>query len=82
MSGGEFECLGTVAYTANDEFARFSVPYLSQSFRMSGGTLRVQNPNTNGIDGLFHIGVNANNATVTGGTIEVLLPNTPSTAKF
>ena len=75
MTGGTFESLGTVPFPLDDQFARFSVPYLSQSFRMSGGTLRVQNPNTNGIDGLLHIGVNSNNAIVSGGTIEVLLPS-------
>ncbi|MEJ7660085.1 MAG: hypothetical protein WKG07_10940 [Hymenobacter sp.] len=75
ISGGTFESLGTVAYAGNDQFARFAVPYLSQSFRMTGGTIRVQSPNTNGLDGLFHLGMNANNAIVSGGTIEVLLPS-------
>ncbi|QKG58226.1 T9SS type A sorting domain-containing protein [Hymenobacter sp. BRD128] len=78
MTGGTFESLGTVPFTLNDNFARFAVPYISQAFRMSGGTLRVQNPaSTDGSfqNGLFHIGVNPNNVTVTGGTIEVLLPN-------
>ncbi|MVN76585.1 T9SS type A sorting domain-containing protein [Hymenobacter sp. HMF4947] len=74
MTGGTFESLGTVARLGNDQFARFSIPYVTQAFRMTGGTLRVQNPNTNGIDGLFHIGVNPNNAIVSGGTIEVILP--------
>ena len=82
MSGGTFESLGTVAFPLEDQFARFSVPYLTQGFRMTGGTLRVQNPNTNGIDGLFHIGVNANNAIVSGGTIEVLLPSSAINGKI
>ena len=78
MTGGTFESLGTVPFTLNDNFARFAVPYISQSFRMSGGTLRVQNPaSTDGSfqNGLFHVGVDPNNATVSGGTIEILLPS-------
>ncbi|WP_375417974.1 T9SS type A sorting domain-containing protein [uncultured Hymenobacter sp.] len=73
ITGGEFECNGTNG-TANDGFARFAIPYLTQSFRMTGGTIRVQNPSA--LDGLFHIGANPNNAVVTGGTIEVILPAT------
>ena len=78
MTGGVFESLGTVPFSLNDNFARFAVPYLSQSFRMSGGTLRVQNPaSTDGSfqNGLFHIGINPSNAIVSGGTIEVILPS-------
>jgi fibronectin-binding autotransporter adhesin len=78
ISGGTFESLGTTAIATNDNFARFALPYLSQSFRMSGGLIRVQNPaSTDGTfqNGLFHIGANPNNAVVTGGTIEVLLPS-------
>jgi len=78
ISEGTFESLGTVPYPTDDDFARFAVPYVSQSFRMTGGTIRVQNPaSTDGAyqNGLFHIGVNANNAIVSGGTVEVVLPN-------
>jgi len=82
ITGGTFESLGTVPFTVNDQFARFSVPYLTQAFRMTGGTIRVQNPNTNGVDGLFHIGVNSNNAIVSGGNIEILLPNSDVNGKI
>lgn len=70
ITGGVFECSGT---GSDANFARFSHPYKTQSFRMTGGTIRVQNPQNS--SGLFHIGVNVDNATVTGGTIELLLPN-------
>jgi fibronectin-binding autotransporter adhesin len=78
MTGGTFECLGTIPFAQNDNFARFAVPYVSQSFRMTGGTIRVQNPaSTDGTynNGLFHLGMDPNNAIVSGGTIEVILPN-------
>jgi hypothetical protein len=82
MTGGVFECLGTIPFSLNDNFARFAVPYLSQSFRMSGGTIRVQNPaSTDGSfqNGLFHIGINPNNAIVSGGNIEVIVPGSTTT---
>ncbi|MGI4833120.1 MAG: hypothetical protein ACRYFK_06620 [Janthinobacterium lividum] len=82
ISGGLFDCRGISASPVNDQFARFSVPYITQSFRMTGGTIRVENPNTNGTDGLFHIGVNPNNAIVSGGTIEVYLPNNNTNGKI
>lgn len=75
ITGGLFNCRGIYASGSSDQFARFSMPYLTQSFRMTGGTIRVENPSTNGTDGLFHIGVNPNNAIVSGGTIEIYLPN-------
>ncbi|GAB3862142.1 hypothetical protein GCM10028822_42550 [Hymenobacter terrigena] len=77
MSGGTFDCTGVNTTSVDDKYARFSVPYLTQSFRMTGGTIRVQRPNAanSGADGLFHIGVNPNNAIVSGGTIELVLPN-------
>ncbi|MBO2011873.1 T9SS type A sorting domain-containing protein [Hymenobacter negativus] len=77
ISGGVFECSGT---GSDSDFARFSHPYKTQSFRMTGGTIRVQNPQNS--SGLFHIGVNSDNATVTGGTIELLLPNTTTNCKI
>ncbi|MGI4973529.1 MAG: hypothetical protein ACRYGH_31675, partial [Janthinobacterium lividum] len=82
ITGGLFDCRGISATPVSDQFARFSVPYLTQSFRMTGGTIRVENPNTNGTDGLFHIGVNPNNAIVSGGTIEVYLPNNNTDGKI
>jgi len=79
MTGGVFEANGSYAGTSTvTTFARFAIPYLTQSFRMSGGTLRVMNPAN--CTGLFHIGIDNNNATVSGGTIEVSLPNTSTNA--
>ena len=75
ITGGLFECTGTTATSVDDKFSRFCVPYVTQAFRMTGGTIRTQVPNPNGADGLFHIGVTPNNAIVTGGTVEIILPN-------
>ncbi|GAB3635227.1 hypothetical protein GCM10027422_08170 [Hymenobacter arcticus] len=80
MTGGLFECLGTVQDANHPNFARFAVPYLTQSFRMTGGTIRVQNPGN--ATGIFHIGINSNNAIVSGGTIEVVLPSTAAECKI
>jgi len=81
MTGGVFEANGSYAGTSTvTTFARFAIPYLTQSFRMSGGTLRVMNPAN--CTGLFHIGIDSNNATVSGGTIEVSLPNTSTNASI
>ena len=82
ISGGLFECTGTTGTSVDDKFARFCVPYVTQAFRMTGGTIRTQVPNPNGADGLFHIGVTPNNAIVTGGTIEVILPNSNINGKI
>jgi fibronectin-binding autotransporter adhesin len=80
ITGGLLDCQGTNTTSAGEGFSRFSMPYITQSFRMTGGTIRVQNPE--GTDGMFHIGVDPNNAIVTGGTIEVVLPATTTTAKI
>ncbi len=81
ISGGTFEAIGTFAGTeAVTSFARFAIPYQSQAFRMTGGTIRVANPAN--CTGLFHIGINNNNAVVTGGVIELQLPNTNTNASL
>jgi hypothetical protein len=80
ITGGLFDCRGTDPTSTGEAFSRFSIPYTTQSFRMTGGTIRVQNPE--GTDGLFHIGVDPNNAIVTGGTIEVVLPGTNTNGKI
>jgi fibronectin-binding autotransporter adhesin len=81
ITGGVFEAVGTVSPSFTSAYAaRFAIPYNTQSFRMTGGTIRVQNP-TNAA-GVFHIGVNPNNAIVTGGTVEVVLTNTTTNAKI
>lgn len=73
--------------TFEDGFARFALPYTTQAFRMSGGTIEVKVPNsnpsnnTNDLDGFFHVGVDPNNAAVTGGTIKLFLPSTGTNCK-
>jgi|GEM_PF-1550629 len=81
MTGGTFESLGTKAMPTNlnDGYARFAVPFLSQYFRMSGGVLRVQNPSS---AGLFHVGVDPNNAIVSNGTVELTIPNSTVAANI
>ncbi|MGI4760058.1 MAG: T9SS type A sorting domain-containing protein [Janthinobacterium lividum] len=82
ITGGLVDCRGSNTNSAVEAgYSRFSMPYPTQSFRMTGGTIRVQNPNST-VDGAFHIGIDPNNAIVTGGTIEVVLPNTNTNAKI
>jgi len=80
ITGGLFSVEGSVPFALEDDFARFAIPYVTQSFRMTGGTIRVQNP-SNG-DGLFHIGANVNNVIITGGTVEILLPNSATVCRM
>ena len=72
ITGGIFYCKGTSSAPRNPDYARFSIPLLTQSFRMTGGVIQVENPLN--APGMFHIGVNPNNAIVTGGTINIILP--------
>jgi hypothetical protein len=69
ISGGVFEASGT---TSDADYARFSLPYTTQSFRMTGGTIRAINVQSNGYG--FHIGCRVDNAVVTGGTVELVCP--------
>ena len=81
ISGGLFDVPGSFAGAeAVTSFARFAIPYQSQAFRMTGGTIRVANPAN--CTGLFHIGVNSSNAIVSNGTIELQLPNTNTNASI
>ncbi|GAB3722145.1 hypothetical protein GCM10027594_02780 [Hymenobacter agri] len=83
ITGGDFYCTGTTGTSVDDKFARFSVPYVTQGFRMTGGTIHVQNvPGPTKADGMFHIGVNPNNAIVTGGTVEIMLPASADPARI
>jgi fibronectin-binding autotransporter adhesin len=81
ITGGLFDVVGTFASSFPSTYAaRFAIPYNTQSLRMTGGTIRVQNPNN--AAGVFHIGVDPNNAVVTGGTVEVVLTNTTTNASI
>lgn len=72
MTGGTFNASGTAS---NNGYARFSLPFPEQVFIMSGGTINVSNPQSGGgaPNGGIHIGCNAANYSVTGGTINAIL---------
>jgi hypothetical protein len=78
ITGGLFSCRGTSSAPRNTDYARFSIPLLTQSFRMTGGTIQVENPAN--AAGMFHIGVNPNNVIITGGTVNVVLPSSNTNA--
>jgi hypothetical protein len=77
MTGGLFQSVGRFTSSFDDQFARFAVPYSTQAFRMSGGVIELSNPGGSG-DGFLHIGVNPNNAIVSGGTIKLSLSALPN----
>ena len=79
MTGGTFNASGTTA--SDSRYARFSLPFPEQVFIMSGGTINVSNPEpstTSGdaTNGGIHIGCNASNYNVTGGTVNAILSGT------
>ncbi|QIX62184.1 T9SS type A sorting domain-containing protein [Hymenobacter sp. BT18] len=79
MSGGTLNVRGTGANLNNQKgFARFSVPYATQSYSLSGGTINVYNPEGTGnvANGGIDIGVSASNYSVTGGDFNIVLPGT------
>ncbi|WP_197273958.1 T9SS type A sorting domain-containing protein [Hymenobacter sp. DG25A] len=57
-------------------FARFSVPYETQTFTMSGGVINIYNAEGNGsaVSSGFEVGVKEGNYSVTGGTVNIILP--------
>ncbi|MBT1690341.1 hypothetical protein, partial [Dawidia soli] len=76
ISGGTFNASGTTA--SDGRYARFSLPFPDQVFIMSGGVINVSNPEADGgasdaTNGGIHIGCNAANYNVTGGTINAVL---------
>lgn len=73
MTGGTFNANGTTS--SDGSYARFSLPYPEQVFIMSGGTINVSNPQSGGgaPNGGIHIGCNASNYNVSGGTINAIL---------
>ncbi|TFZ65964.1 T9SS type A sorting domain-containing protein [Hymenobacter sp. UV11] len=74
MTGGIFKCTGKYSSSYDDQFSRFAIPYTTQAFRMSGGSIEVYQPGASG-DGFLHIGVNPNNAVVSGGIIKLFVPD-------
>lgn len=73
MSGGTFNTSGVSG--SDGTYARFSLPYPEQVFIMSGGVINVSNPQSGSgaANGGIHIGCNAANYNVTGGTINAIL---------
>jgi fibronectin-binding autotransporter adhesin len=76
MSGGTFNASGTTG--SDSRYARFSLPFPEQVFIMSGGVINVSNPEAGGAggdatNGGIHIGCNAANYNVTGGTMNAIL---------
>lgn len=59
-------------------YPRFSLPLSTHSFIMSGGTLNVSNPIASGVavNGGILIGSDVSNYGVTGGTVNITVPNT------
>lgn len=69
---------GTLTVNGNGEnnatFARFSLPYIDNSFTMSGGTINVSTPN-NAVGGGINLGMESGNISVTGGSWNVTAPD-------
>ncbi|HEX2935979.1 MAG TPA: hypothetical protein VHO72_11545 [Bacteroidales bacterium] len=75
INGGTFNLkpVATLGET-KIECARFSVPYASMIFQMTGGTVNIYNPISNGtFGGGLEIGVASDNINVTGGTFNVYI---------
>lgn len=72
MSGGTFSVKGSgVQLDKQKPYARFSIPFSTQTFQMSGGIINVLNTEDyGGID----IATAAGNYSVTGGTFNIVLP--------
>ena len=74
MSGGVMnvdESFGN----SDDGFAAFSMPFAEQSFAMSGGELNIKYAETSGTAINGGLQINADNYSVTGGDINVFIPN-------
>lgn len=79
ISGGTITTTG-LTYASLNDFASFTLPYPDNVFRMSGGEINILAPTSatggNGTYFSLLIGANTNNATVTGGTINITIPTT------
>jgi hypothetical protein len=76
LLGGTVNINASFPGSSNNGYARFCMPYLDQVFIMTGGTLNVADPETDGtaINGLIDIRCAPGNFNVTGGTINVTIP--------
>ncbi|MBK7478253.1 MAG: hypothetical protein IPI69_00010 [Bacteroidales bacterium] len=79
MSGGTLNIEGnTLNISGLGIYASFSLPYPDNVFRMSGGTINILSPTTvSGSANNFSLllGMNPNNASVTGGTVNITIPS-------
>lgn len=75
MSGGIMN-VNRALGTSNAGFAAFSMPFATQSFAMSGGTINVLYAEPNGTAQNGGIQINADDVNVTGGTWNIHIPNT------
>lgn len=78
MSGGIITITGN-SYSSTGEYASFTMPYPDNVFKMNGGVINILSPTTssgggNGVSFSFFLGSNPNNASVTGGTINITIP--------
>ena len=87
MMGGTFNARGTGANLNNQKaFARFSLPYVTQIYNVSGGIINVYNAESSGSGGNsgVEIAAGTGNYSVTGGDFNIILPGTagPSDVVF
>ena len=79
MTGGTFNAKGTGANLNNQKgFARFSLPYATQVYNVSGGTINVYNAEDSGTGASsgVEIATGIGNYSVTGGDFNIILPGT------
>lgn len=74
IAGGTLNVDGSTFGSGSGETPRFCIPYHSQGFYMTGGTLNVSQPEGgNAVNGGILIGCQIGNYNVTAGTINVIL---------
>ena len=87
MTGGTFNAQGTGVNLNNQKaFARFSLPFNTQVYNVSGGIINVYNAESGGSGGNsgVEIAAGTGNYSVTGGDFNIILPGTgqPSDVVF
>lgn len=77
ITGGTFNIDNTLAGSSNNGYAAFSIPFSTQFFSMSGGTVNVKYAESGGLaaNGGIQINADPSNINVTGGTWNVYIPN-------
>jgi fibronectin-binding autotransporter adhesin len=76
LLGGTVNINASFPGSSDNGYARFCMPYRDQVFIMTGGTLNIADPETDGtaVNGLIDIRCLPSNISVTGGTINVTIP--------